>query len=81
MPLSPLDNQSMDKSEKRSKPPPEDLTLHKDFLKVDPKAKTYKKVRCILLDPSCSGSGIIDTPDRLLHPLDTCKSKDNKNDE
>ncbi|KAK3322288.1 S-adenosyl-L-methionine-dependent methyltransferase [Apodospora peruviana] len=30
-----------------------------DFLKVDPKAEEYKNVGALLLDPSCSGSGIV----------------------
>ncbi|KAI0123871.1 NOL1/NOP2/sun family protein [Xylariales sp. AK1849] len=30
-----------------------------DFLKVDPEASLYKNVGCLLLDPSCSGSGIV----------------------
>ncbi|KAL6502042.1 putative 28S rRNA (cytosine-C(5))-methyltransferase [Orobanche gracilis] len=30
---------------------------HGDFLKLDPKDPSYSKVRAILLDPSCSGSG------------------------
>jgi putative methyltransferase len=36
-------------------------TLHpgQDFLRVDPKAPDYKNVGALLLDPSCSGSGII----------------------
>ncbi|KAI8628582.1 S-adenosyl-L-methionine-dependent methyltransferase [Xylariaceae sp. FL1651] len=30
-----------------------------DFLKVDPKAELYRNVGALLLDPSCSGSGIV----------------------
>lgn len=30
-----------------------------DFLKVDPKAERFRDVRALLLDPSCSGSGIV----------------------
>ena len=30
-----------------------------DFLKTDPMASTFKKVGALLLDPSCSGSGIV----------------------
>ncbi|KAI2638265.1 S-adenosyl-L-methionine-dependent methyltransferase [Xylaria nigripes] len=30
-----------------------------DFLKVDPQAPLYKNVGALLLDPSCSGSGIV----------------------
>lgn len=36
-----------------------------DFLEVDPTDKHYSKVTAILLDPSCSGSGIVSTPDRI----------------
>ena len=31
---------------------------NEDFLKVDPHSPLYKDVQYILLDPSCSGSGI-----------------------
>ncbi|XP_028056733.1 probable 28S rRNA (cytosine-C(5))-methyltransferase isoform X1 [Camellia sinensis] len=31
--------------------------LHEDFLNLNPKDPSYSKVRAILLDPSCSGSG------------------------
>jgi 25S rRNA (cytosine2278-C5)-methyltransferase len=30
-----------------------------DFLRLDPHAKEYADVTCLLLDPSCSGSGIV----------------------
>ncbi|KAK7953634.1 hypothetical protein PG996_014527 [Apiospora saccharicola] len=30
-----------------------------DFLKVNPAGSVYKNVGCLLLDPSCSGSGIV----------------------
>ncbi|XP_069470880.1 28S rRNA (cytosine-C(5))-methyltransferase isoform X2 [Ambystoma mexicanum] len=33
---------------------------NEDFLKVDPKDPKFKSVQHILLDPSCSGSGIVD---------------------
>ena len=38
--------------------------IHQDFLKANPKEKKYANVKSILLDPSCSGSGIVNTPDR-----------------
>ena len=48
-----------------------------DFLKVDPKSSRYSKVKYILLDPSCSGSGIVGRLDDLI-----MDSKDsNKSDE
>jgi putative methyltransferase len=38
---------------------------HQDFLKVDSGDKDLKNLRAILLDPSCSGSGIVNSPDRV----------------
>ena len=38
---------------------------HQDFLKSNPTDKRYANVKSILLDPSCSGSGIVNTPDRF----------------
>lgn len=35
------------------------MSLGRDFLKVDPDAPLYKNVGALLLDPSCSGSGIV----------------------
>ncbi|KAI1313755.1 S-adenosyl-L-methionine-dependent methyltransferase [Xylaria venustula] len=35
------------------------MSLGQDFLKVDPEAALYKNVGALLLDPSCSGSGIV----------------------
>lgn len=49
---------------------------HEDFLKVDPSDDKYKNVTSILLDPSCSGSGIVNTPDRLA---DTRKQNESDN--
>ncbi|RIA97350.1 S-adenosyl-L-methionine-dependent methyltransferase [Glomus cerebriforme] len=40
--------------------------VHGSFLDVDPLDKKYSKVEYILLDPSCSGSGIVNRLDRLL---------------
>ncbi|XP_049324570.1 probable 28S rRNA (cytosine-C(5))-methyltransferase isoform X2 [Astyanax mexicanus] len=43
------------------------VTCHKlanqDFLKVDPLSPEYKEVKHVLLDPSCSGSGMVCLPD------------------
>jgi len=36
-----------------------------DFLKAESNDKMFKNVKSILLDPSCSGSGIVNSPDRL----------------
>eukprot|EP00986_Skeletonema_menzelii_P011954 scaffold6337_cov144-Skeletonema_menzelii.AAC.6 len=38
--------------------------IHGDFLKIDPSDPKYANVRAIMLDPSCSGSGIVNAPDR-----------------
>ncbi|ESZ96911.1 hypothetical protein SBOR_2705 [Sclerotinia borealis F-4128] len=40
-------------------------TLHaeQDFLKTDPNSRAYKNVGALLLDPSCSGSGIVGRDD------------------
>ncbi|TRX88524.1 hypothetical protein FHL15_010563 [Xylaria flabelliformis] len=35
------------------------MSLGRDFLKVDPNAPIYANVGALLLDPSCSGSGIV----------------------
>lgn len=35
------------------------MSLGRDFLKVDPNAPLYRNVGALLLDPSCSGSGIV----------------------
>ncbi|KAJ8109842.1 hypothetical protein ONZ43_g6025 [Nemania bipapillata] len=35
------------------------MSLGRDFLKVDPNAPLYQHVGALLLDPSCSGSGIV----------------------
>ncbi|KZV51869.1 putative 28S rRNA (cytosine-C(5))-methyltransferase [Dorcoceras hygrometricum] len=40
---------------------------HEDFLNLDPSDPTFSKIRAILLDPSCSGSGtVVDRLDHLL---------------
>lgn len=40
-----------------------------DFLKADPRSKPLKKVTHLLLDPSCSGSGIVTREEYSLIPL------------
>ncbi len=42
------------------------VSIHCDFLKVDPADPKFANVRAILLDPSCSGSGIVNSPDRWM---------------
>ncbi|XP_056592427.1 probable 28S rRNA (cytosine-C(5))-methyltransferase [Triplophysa dalaica] len=41
---------------------------NQDFLKVDPQSSEYKEVKYILLDPSCSGSGMVCLRDEALEP-------------
>lgn len=41
-------------------------TKHESFLDADPMAEPYNSVDYILLDPSCSGSGIVGRMDHLL---------------
>ncbi len=58
-------------------------TLHpgQDFLKTDPNAEMYSRVGALLLDPSCSGSGIVgrdEMPD--LHLPRDPKSGNEKGD-
>lgn len=40
-------------------------TRLQDFLEADPADPSFANVTAILLDPSCSGSGIVSAPDRL----------------
>jgi len=52
--------------------------MHQDFLRVDPKDKMYKNVTSILLDPSCSGSGIVNSPDRIADTMKSNESDENR---
>ncbi|KAG7451071.1 S-adenosyl-L-methionine-dependent methyltransferase [Guyanagaster necrorhizus] len=49
--------------------------LNLDFLTVDPQDAAYRKVTHILLDPSCSGSGIVNRLDHLLETEEESKSE------
>ncbi|KAE9408384.1 hypothetical protein BT96DRAFT_697710 [Gymnopus androsaceus JB14] len=40
--------------------------INVDFLAIDPMDSKYSKVTHILLDPSCSGSGIVNRLDYLV---------------
>ena len=40
--------------------------IHGDFLRADPSDPKFANVRAIMLDPSCSGSGIVNSPDRWM---------------
>lgn len=48
--------------------------LHENFLNLNPEDELYSKVRAILLDPSCSGSGTV--ADRLDYLLPSHNSGD-----
>lgn len=50
--------------------------IHGDFLKADPTDPKFINVRAIMLDPSCSGSGIVNSPDRCV---DDSTNDDNNN--
>ncbi|KAI2609142.1 S-adenosyl-L-methionine-dependent methyltransferase [Hypoxylon sp. NC1633] len=39
------------------------ISFAQDFLRVDPNSDLFKDVGCLLLDPSCSGSGIVGRDD------------------
>ncbi|KAI1773677.1 S-adenosyl-L-methionine-dependent methyltransferase [Hypoxylon cercidicola] len=39
------------------------MGFSQDFLKIDPNSEMFKSVGCLLLDPSCSGSGIVGRDD------------------
>ncbi|KAI0834450.1 S-adenosyl-L-methionine-dependent methyltransferase [Hypoxylon sp. FL0890] len=39
------------------------MSFGQDFLKVDPNSELFRNVGCLLLDPSCSGSGIVGRDD------------------
>ncbi|KAI2659689.1 putative 28S rRNA (cytosine-C(5))-methyltransferase [Labeo rohita] len=43
---------------------------NQDFLKVDPQSSEYKEVESILLDPSCSGSGMVCLRDEVSEQQD-----------
>uniref|UniRef100_A0A671RYY3 Probable 28S rRNA (cytosine-C(5))-methyltransferase n=1 Tax=Sinocyclocheilus anshuiensis TaxID=1608454 RepID=A0A671RYY3_9TELE len=43
---------------------------NQDFLKVDPQSSEYKEVEYVLLDPSCSGSGMVCLRDEVSEPQD-----------
>ena len=40
--------------------------IHGDYLKADPSDPQFANVKAIMLDPSCSGSGIVNSPDRWM---------------
>ncbi len=60
--LAPLISDGNKASKNKCKFPVEICPMLQDFLKADP--NDFQQVRSILLDPSCSGSGIVNQPDR-----------------
>lgn len=53
--------------------------IHGDFLRSDPTDPKFANVKAIMLDPSCSGSGIVNSPDRWME--ESTGNGDNKKDE
>ncbi|XP_065656856.1 28S rRNA (cytosine-C(5))-methyltransferase isoform X2 [Hydra vulgaris] len=53
-------------------------TKHQDFLKVQHCHPLYSKVEYILLDPSCSGSGIVSRMDEFLDDEDSTFTNDSR---
>jgi len=53
--------------------------IHGDFLRSDPNDPKFANVKAIMLDPSCSGSGIVNSPDRWME--ETSTNGDNKKEE
>ncbi|KAI5897760.1 S-adenosyl-L-methionine-dependent methyltransferase [Schizophyllum commune H4-8] len=54
------------------------LPVNADFLTIDPNDETYSGVTHILLDPSCSGSGIVNRLDYLLETEEENDSQDER---
>lgn len=53
--------------------------IHGDFLKADPSDPMFSNVRAIMLDPSCSGSGVVNSPDRWMDEGGRAKDKQRMN--
>ena len=54
--------------------------IHGDFLRSDPSDPKFANVRAIMLDPSCSGSGIVNSPDRWMEESSGGSDGDKKDD-
>eukprot|EP00970_Alexandrium_tamarense_P006410 scaffold1099_cov194-Alexandrium_tamarense.AAC.6 len=54
------------------------VPTHADFLKADPNDTQLANVRAILLDPSCSGSGIVNNPDRWMEDSNDTNESEKK---
>ncbi len=63
--LAPLVSTDPTSESTKSSFPVEICPTLQDFLKAESTDKMYRNVKSILLDPSCSGSGIVNSPDRL----------------
>lgn len=50
--------------------------VHGSFLETDPNDNQYAQVEYLLLDPSCSGSGIISRLDHLVDDDDEKESRE-----
>lgn len=46
------------------------IPMHQNFLELSPKDPKFSKVQYILLDPSCSGSGIVSRFDHLTEEIE-----------
>lgn len=56
-------------------------TNHKDFLTVDVNDSMYAKVQYLLLDPSCSGSGIVRNIERIVETKSNTRKEEDENDD
>jgi len=55
-----------------------DIKAGEDFLKADPSSRELREVTHLLLDPSCSGSGIVNREEYTLTPLATPEQQGGK---
>ena len=56
-------------------------SFHADFLATDPEDPAFRNVRAVLLDPTCSGSGIVGRVERGIHAENNRSSGEGKNAE
>jgi len=55
-----------------------DIKAGEDFLKADPRSRELREVTHLLLDPSCSGSGIVSREEYILTPIAAPEQKGKK---
>ncbi len=72
------EEETNEKKKQKNKFPIDICPRHEDFLKVDPKDKKYNNVKSILLDPSCSGSGIVNSLDRIADGSKNNETEENR---